>query len=253
MLNNQVQGRDWVHPELRELARRGWTIFRNWSLGMIIKMFFQKPAMSADTDSDFSDTEIEKVSSVTKISFGSVPKDIDFDLKIKGTKKVRLQYVLKKDRILPYTAYLQGKNNDMKIERSLYFYIPGFEVQFTKELEVILQGFTGTKEDDGSWMFRMNGKYLLRDFFIKMFLTDVEKILPEIEPSRLTDPRAAKKLPTKLKPVPDKSSCRLLDRSCFSDVEGEEDMLGHRDMSGRLNVSQDTSYSGFHQDSLFNI
>jgi hypothetical protein len=48
----------------------------------------------------------------------------------------------------------------MEIERSLYFYILGFEHQFTKELEVFLQGFTGTKEEDGSWIFRMNGKYL---------------------------------------------------------------------------------------------
>jgi hypothetical protein len=45
----------------------------------------------------------------------------------------------------------------------------------------------------------------------------------------LTDPRADKKLPTKLKPVPGKSSCRLLDTSCFSDVDGEEDVSGHRD------------------------
>ena len=67
----------------------------------------QKPVM--DTDSDLSDTEIEKVSSVTKISFNSVTKDIEFDLKIKGSKKVRLQYVLKKDKILPYTVDLQGK------------------------------------------------------------------------------------------------------------------------------------------------
>ena len=59
-----------------------------------------------DTDSDLSDTEIEKVSSVTKISFNSVTKDIEFDLKIKGSKKVRLQYVLKKDKILPYTVDL---------------------------------------------------------------------------------------------------------------------------------------------------
>ena len=62
-----------------------------------------------DTDSDFSDTEIVKVSSVSKISFNSVPKDIEFDLKIKGSKKVRLQYVLKKDKSLPYTIDLQGK------------------------------------------------------------------------------------------------------------------------------------------------
>ena len=73
-------------------------------------LFFQKLAMSADTDSDFSDTEIERVSSVTKISYDSVPKDIDFELKIKGSKKVRLEYVLKKGKILPYTADLQGKN-----------------------------------------------------------------------------------------------------------------------------------------------
>lgn len=70
-------------------------------------ILFQKPVM--DTDSDLSDTEIEKVSSVTKISFNSVTKDIEFDLKIKGSKKVRLQYVLKKDKILPYTVDLQGK------------------------------------------------------------------------------------------------------------------------------------------------
>ena len=73
-------------------------------------------------------------------------------------------------------------------------------------------------------------------FFTKLFLIDEEKLLPEIEPSGLTDPRADKKLPTKLKPVPGKSSCRLLDTSCFSDVEGEEDVLGHRDMRILLNL-----------------
>ena len=66
------------------------------------------------SDSDFTDTEIDRVSSVTKISFESVPKDIDFDLKIKGTKKVRLQYVLKKDRILPYTVNLHGTYQSLK-------------------------------------------------------------------------------------------------------------------------------------------
>ena len=67
-------------------------------------------------------------------------------------------------------------------------------------------------------------------FVTELFLLDKEKFIPEIEPSGLTDPRADKKLPTKLKPVPGKSSYRLLDTSCFSDVYGEEDVEGHRDM-----------------------
>ena len=79
--------------------------------------------------SDFSDTEIEKI-------------------------------VLKRTRFFHIQLICKVKYNDMEIERSLYFYILGFEDQFTKELEVFIQGFTGTKEEDGSWMFRMNGKYL---------------------------------------------------------------------------------------------
>ena len=65
--------------------------------------------MGSDTDSDFSDTEMKKVSSVTEKTFDFVPKNIDFDFKIKGSNKVRLKYTLKKDKILPYTAYLEGK------------------------------------------------------------------------------------------------------------------------------------------------
>ena len=61
------------------------------------------------SDSDFSDLEIQKVSSVSSKSFDSVPKDIDYDLKIKGIRKVRMKYSLKRHKILPYTAHLDGK------------------------------------------------------------------------------------------------------------------------------------------------
>ena len=66
--------------------------------------------MGSDSDSDFSDLTIKKVSSVSMKKFDFVPKDIDFDLKIKGITKVRFQYILKKDKILPYTAYLEEGN-----------------------------------------------------------------------------------------------------------------------------------------------
>ena len=66
--------------------------------------------MSSDSNSDFSDLTIKKVSSVSKKKFDFVPKDMAFDLKIKGPTKVRFNYILKKDKILPYTAYLEEGN-----------------------------------------------------------------------------------------------------------------------------------------------
>ena len=73
-------------------------------------------------------------------------------------------------------------------------------------------------------------------FFFSQYFVSEQKKLPELEPSCLTGAGADKKLPTKLKPVPGKSSCRSLDMSYCSDVEREEDMLGFRGIRKKLNV-----------------
>ena len=101
-------------------------------------------------------------------------------------------------------------------------------------------------------VYTYKGGFLL----ISQYFVSEKGNLPEIEPSGLTDARADKKLPTKLKPVPGKSSCRSQDLSYCSDVEGEEDMFGYRGIREKLNVSKDpefSSCSGFKQDPSFKI
>ena len=73
---------------------------------MLLEVVLQILNMS--DDSDFSDLEGKCVSSPIKC-YDQVPMNVVYDLKIRGPKKKRLNYTLKKGKPLPYKVLLEGK------------------------------------------------------------------------------------------------------------------------------------------------